>query len=76
MQEQYKKIRQHLLHLDHLVSIGRRTVQFQDLTGIGLEGIAGKTEELAEACQKSDILVKLAKNLLASLKAAAKAQAQ
>ena len=68
--EQHAKLKDHMYYLDGLVNTSRRVVQFKTLEpGWSSENIETKASELDEACKKNDVLIKLSKNLLASLKA-------
>ena len=67
--EQSAKFREHLMGLhDHLHST-KKMVAFKIKEAGWTEGLVRqKTEELDEGCKKADILLKMAKNLLQSLK--------
>ena len=76
VQEQLAKLKEHLYLLDSITCSCRRICQFKMLEpGMACDTVPSKKAELAEACAKSDLLVKLAKSLMASVRAAATPQA-
>ena len=67
MREEFVKLRDHLYNMDALVNITRRVGQFK-LMEWSNEVMQSKMSELDEASMKTDLMVKMSKNLLASFK--------
>ena len=69
VRDHYTKLREQLMVLDGLSSASKRVVLFKCMDhGWSPSSLGQKDQELSEACNKTDLLIKLSKNLLSSLK--------
>ena len=74
VRDHYHKLREHLMLMDSLLSTSRRVTVFGCLEpGWAPDTLGAKISELHESCQKADLMIKLSKNLMASIKIKGKA---
>ena len=67
--EHFNKLKDHLYYLDGLVNASRRVLQFKTMEpGWSGDNVDAKMSEVEDACKKNELLIKLGKNLLTSLK--------
>ena len=73
--EQNLKLRQALMSLDYSINDARKCVWFKDPSMFTAEAMESKQASLTDALQKAELMTKLIKNLMSSLKQTSSATA-